>query len=275
MKYNFNMQKRRKIISWAIVLMGPIILLAVKGDMPRLLEMVHVRYEDISFALLPSADKAFAFGEAHFDAETPATYDIDRAEHFFVEAVSLDPKLPYLYHELARISFLRGNNARALALINLQIAAQGDNTPNSYYVRGLIEGYMGNYADSSRDYERFLQFDPNNWAAINDYSWVLLKSNRPQDAADALARGLSLFPDNPWLLNSYATALYELGQFRGALEAAAHARNAALHISRADWLHAYPGNDPHIAEEGISTLQKSTEDNIHTIELALVSGKVQ
>src|SRR3989338_8298768 len=242
MKYNFNMQKRRKIISWAIVLMGPIILLAVKGDMPRLLEMVHVRYEDISFALLPSADKAFAFGEAHFDAETPATYDIDRAEHFFVEAVSLDPKLPYLYHELARISFLRGNNARALALINLQIAAQGDNTPNSYY-----------------------------GAAINDYSCVLLKSNRPQDAADALARGLSLFPDNPWLLNSYATALYELGQFRGALEAAAHARNAALHISRADWLHAYPGNDPHIAEEGISTLQKSTEDNIHTIELALVS----
>jgi tetratricopeptide (TPR) repeat protein len=197
------------------------------------------------------------------------------ASYFFTQAAQMDPKLPYVYHELARISFLGGDFTKAMAQIDFQISMHGDSEPNSYYIRGLIEGYMGDYADSAKDYEHFLTFDPNDWAAMNDYSWVLLKANRPQDAADVLVRGLALFPDNPWLLNSYATALYELGQFHGALEAATHAENAAQNVTDADWLHAYPGNNPNVADEGITQLRESIADNVHTIELALVPHAVQ
>ncbi len=165
--------------------------------------------EDIMYALHPSPERAFAYGERHFSAGDVAEYDIVRAGYFFNEAAKKDPTIPYLYHELARIDFLRGDFTAALARINFQISMQGDKTPNSYYVRGLIEGYMGDYDASAKDYEHFLKFDPNNWAALNDYAWVLLKADRPGDAAEAAEKGLALFPNNAWLLNTDATALYE------------------------------------------------------------------
>src|ERR1051326_5399254 len=60
--------------------------------------------EDITMWLMPSAERAFAYGERHFDATNPALYDVRRANSFFIEAVAMNPRLPYVYHELARIS---------------------------------------------------------------------------------------------------------------------------------------------------------------------------
>jgi len=231
--------------------------------------------ENIVFALHPSASLAFQYGERHFNGQEPSEYDLARAEYFFEQAAARNPNTPYLFHELARIAFLEGDLTRALVLINIQIALHGDSEPNSYYVRGLIEGYMSDYADSAVDYKYFLQFDPEDWAAMNDYAWVLLKANEAQQALSVTQHGVALFPKNPWLLNSYTIALYETGDLLGASKNAVLALAATREVTQAEWLHAYPGNDPQIAAEGVAALQKAAEDNMHMVGLAVATSTVQ
>lgn len=232
-------------------------------------------FEDAGYFVNPTASRAFTYGERHFSSRDPAGYDIDRAEYFFNLAATKDSGIPYLYHELARVAFLKGDFGKALGFINAQITLYGDMAPNSYYVRGLIEGYMGSYDAAAKDYEHYLEFDPHNWAALNDYAWVLLKAGRAKDAAEATFTGLGIHPDNPWLLNSNATALYELGDYRGAFVQVGKASSALQSLTEGEWLRAYPGNDPKIAAAGITAFKKAVAENIHTIELALASSTVQ
>lgn len=240
--------------------------------MPWLLRTSANAYEDVSFSLSPSAERAFEYGEKHFDGQDVLNYDVKRAAKYFYKAQALDPNLLYVHHELARLAFLHGDFGTAMGYINVQIALHGDDTPNSYYVRGLIEGYMGDYASAAKDYEEFLKVDPHNWAAINDYAWVLLKAERLEEAAVATEDGLKYFPKNPWLLNSSAIALYELGNFQKAYERAQKAADLVLQVSEEEWLHSYPGNDPAIAQQGIATFRGAVSQNMHRIELALSSS---
>lgn len=231
--------------------------------------------EDIYFRLYASADRAYALGEKHFNATDADQYDVRRAQRFFRIAATMDPQHPVVHHELARIDFLNGYFISALARINFQIQQHGSTVPNSYYIRGLIEGYIGEYTLAALDYERYLQFDPTNWAANNDLAWVLLKAGRLHDALEAIDRGLTYFPTNPWLLNSRAIALYELGEYD---EAGVSARKASVEVEKLkaeDWLRAYPGNDPRVAAEGIAAFTKAVQDNMHRIEVQLKESNVQ
>jgi predicted Zn-dependent protease len=229
-------------------------------------------YENVSLALYPSGDKAFNYGEQHFNSSRyPDDYDINRAEHLFLEAVRLDPSLLYVHHELARIYFLHSDYADAMTQIDVQIEEHGDATPNSYYIRGLIEAYSGDYTDSAADYAHFLPYDPNDWAPRNDYAWVLLKLNRAKDALSVLAGGLLEYPQNPWLLNSDATALYELGDIPEALAQAQKAQVALRSLTLSQWSDAYPGNDPAIAAQGLSAFKAAVAHNVQMISAANTS----
>ncbi|MCE9541237.1 hypothetical protein K8R03_01605 [Candidatus Kaiserbacteria bacterium] len=254
---------------WTVILIASAVLAWYEWPL-----LVRVE-EGAQLASHPSPQLAYELGERHFDARRPRMYDIERALHLFSLAASLDPTLPNAYHELARIDFLKGNFNSALAKINFQISMHGDEMPNSYYIRGLIEGYMGDYAASAKDYEHYLTFDSHNWAAINDYAWVLLKDGRAEDAAVVTTEGLILFPDNPWLLNSQATALYEMNANIAAFDAAKKASVAVAKVTEKQWLTSYPGNDPKIAAQGVASFKKAVADNMHTMQLAVASSTVQ
>lgn len=221
----------------------------------------------------PSAERAYMYGNRHFDAAQRSEYDLDRAKYFFEEALRLNATHPYARHQLARLEFLKGDFENAERLIDQEIALpSGPTSPSSYYIRGLIRGYAGDYAGAIADYEAYLRTDSKNWAAINDYAWVLLKENRPHDALVALDWGLIYHPHNPWLLNSKATALFELDRIDAAFSSAVQASQEVEDLTEAEWLQAYPGNDPLIAREGIKTFKKAVRDNMHRIELALSEG---
>lgn len=211
---------------------------------------------------ITSPEGTYNCGERHFSEGTTSTYDLARAEYFFKQAAARDPQLPYVYHELARIAFLRGEYATALGLINIQIAHQGDKTPNSYYVRGLIEGYMGEYSQAVDDYKYFLKFDPQDWAGINDCAWVLLKDKRPLEAAAMTEDALRIYPKNPWLLSTSATALWQLGIKSLARERIQKASDAVSTLTDDEWSHAYPGNDPEIAGAGVRAFKKAVAANL-------------
>lgn len=236
-----------------------------------ILEASHMRvlavdtYEDVAYFMSSTPERAFTFGTRHFSVDDPADYDINRAKRFYMLAASKDPSMLNVYHQLARISFLQSDFKTALTQIDFQIDMHGETTPPSYYVRGLIEGYTGDYVDAEVDYAHFLRLEPENWAGLNDYAWVLLKDNKPAMAAAATASGLALYPDNPWLLNSSATALYEIGDVTGARVMVERAKAAVQTLTPAQWSIAYPGNDPAIAQEGVDTFKKAVDDNMRMI----------
>lgn len=245
----------------ATLFVAPLLFVQVNGRAD-----VLFLYERVSLFLSPSVERAYEYGARHFDAIHATSYDIDSAEYFFTRAAELNPRHPLIQHQLARIAFLRGNFPLALLRINSEL--KNNPTPSSYYVRGLIKGYAGDYTGAAVDYKRYLAYDPHNWAAINDYAWVLLKSKKAREAVVVTAGGLAHFSENPWLLNTNAIGLYEIGLLAPSLEQARKALRAVRTVSKKEWLVAYPGNDPKIAQEGIGTLQDSVRKNIHTLLLA-------
>ncbi len=232
-------------------------------------------YAVASLRLFSNAALAYEYGNQHFSSKNPAVYDIDRAEYFFNEAYRLDPTLPYVRHQLARVAFLRGDFETALSLINSEIALKdtGPDSQSSYYIRALINAYRGDYAASGEDYKKFLETHPTNWAAINDYAWVLLQDGRARKAVDVSLKGLRYHPKNPWLLNTNAIALHEIGLTDAAQEQVKKATQAMLITTEQDWLTAYPGNDPRIAEEGLLSFKDSVRKNMHTMTVAELESR--
>lgn len=244
-------------LTTALVSAGPVAVTAAKAW-----QFVHVQINR-------GAETPYRYGDMRFAALDEAWYDINAAEYYFRTARERDAGLPYVHHQLARIAFLRGDFIGALVLINRELEVNPEPSPSSYYIRGLIEGFAGMYDLAAKDYERYLSSDPTNWAAINDYAWVLLKAGRSHEALDVTIRGLNYFPDNPWLLNSNAIALYEEGHVEAASEQIRLALEAALTLTEEDWLIAYPGNDPRVARDGLNALGDSIRMNTLTIRGAL------
>ncbi len=115
---------------------------------------------------------------------------------------------------------------------------------------------------AAADYEKYFTLAPANWAAINDYAWVLLKADLPEAAHEALVWGLQEWPENAWLLNNQATALYELGRYEEARAVAEQAVVAIEKLSQEDWLNSYPGNDPKVADLGLATFKQAAAENL-------------
>lgn len=259
-------------VSLATIAIIGIFVVSVESLRHTAVRSWYAAEEAVLLSLFPSAERAYAYGGRHLDGNNVALYDVDRAEVYFEKAISMDKEHAYAHHELARIAFLKGDFVKALSLINLALEYNDGSKASSYYVRGLILGYMERYDESADDYERFLDENPINWAAINDYAWVLLKAGRIEEAAVATLGGLRMHRDNPWLLNTNAIALYELGYLDQARHQARAAIKAVHSLDNEDWSLAYPGNDPFIAREGLHALQDSIMRNMHTIADAARSG---
>jgi tetratricopeptide (TPR) repeat protein len=245
------------------VLSGILILCSFVALMTKdgIAKITAVRLETVQY-FSPTEKNAETLGDMYLDATYhPSLYDRDRAYYFFMQALRLDPNQPGVRHQLARVAFLNGNFGSALWYIDHEISLPGHSPiPSSYYVRGLIEGYSGDYADAAHDYETYLQTDPSNWAAMNDYAWVLLKASRYEDAYSLTKRGLDLWPHNPWLLNSAAIALFELHKPLASAYSMQAVQNVRQ-VTAAEWRTAYPGNDPAIAADGIEALMEAVIHN--------------
>lgn len=225
--------------------------------------------EEVALLMQPTAERAYLLGNAHFDASDPAHYDLDRARELYLRAIAIDPSVPYAHHQLARIEFLRSNFSGALELINTEIALPGGPaSPSSYYIRALILGFDGSYAEAASDYREYLVHDPSNWAAVNDLAWVLLKDGKYEETITAIDSVLHAWPDNPWLYNSKAIALFELGRIEEAYLAILSAHDHVPRVTEDMWSMAYPGNDPLMAHEGVQTFRTAVTENMHRIGLA-------
>ncbi len=98
---------------------------------------------------------------------------------------------------------------------------------------------------------------------------MLLKDNKPKEALAAIDTVLPYWQENPWLLNSRATALFDLGRKKEAYDAILLASAAVAKLTPSQWSRAYPGNDPLIGQEGVDKFKKAVDNNMHRISEAL------
>ncbi len=223
--------------------------------------------EKIDFFLHPSVEQAVRYGQKHLDTVHATEHDLQTARYFYTRASHMDPTHVGVHHQLARIEFLSGRYPEALAEVNAEIEnGTHENLAASYYLRGLIAGYMDDYASAVRDYRTYVSLNPNGWEGRTDLAWVLVKTHAYEEALRVVDDGLVRWPDNPWLLSMRATILYESGRKKEALEVMRRAQKAVEAITEAEWLRAYPGNHPSAAAVGIETLKKAARDNLAQME---------
>lgn len=181
-------------------------------------------------------------------------------------ALLLDADVVDAWHQRARIAFIDGDFDSAKRMINEQIRLHGDSFMASYYIRGLVYGFNKEYAPAEKDFEHFLTWDPNNWAANNDLAWLYFSQGK-FDAADLQAsKGLLHNSGNPWLLMMRGMARFNLGRREEALTDLSEAREAAKVLVEDDWRKAYPGNDPRAAALGLAELHATIDKNIVLIQ---------
>lgn len=207
------------------------------------------------------ANLALEIGNYYFNVGGKGKYDLKKADEYFRMAIAIDPNVPDAWHQRARIAFLKGDFKDALEKINTQISLHGDTFMASYYIRGLIYGYDGQFDNAILDFKKFISWDSRNWAAYNDLAWIYFQKGEYRKTGEVADWGLAMFPQNPWLLTMKGVALLNDGHRADAGKILNQALVRAKALTAGDWERAYPGNDPAVAEEGLMAMIQAIEFN--------------
>lgn len=204
---------------------------------------------DIALVLIRrDAKLALELGNYYFNG---GAYDLGAAERAFLQALAIDPNVKRAHYQISRIRFLRGHFIKALEEVNQEMRMHPE-IPNSYYVRGLINGYMGHFAEAETDFSKFVELVPLQWAGYNDLVWILAKRGKFQEAKDVILAAFDKLPGektrNPWLWTSLGVASLNLKDYNYARDAFLKALTITNTMSPQYFWSAYPGNDPRDAE---------------------------
>lgn len=219
-------------------------------------------FPQMVMAFNEDATLALEVGNYYFNVYSNGVYDLKKAEYHFERALMLDLYVKDAWHQLARIDFLEGNFNGAIFKINKQIELHNDELMSSYYIRGLILGYMGRYDEAEENFLLFLEWDPKNWATHTDLAWVYFSGSEYQKSADIARAGLFYSQTNPWLLNMLGVALINTGEIDEAKKILEFALENANLLTETDWHKAYPGNNPNIGIQGLSEMKEAIQYNI-------------
>lgn len=227
------------------------------------------------------AQLAYEIGNSYFIDAAPGKYDLKRASVFYERAIYLNPKLSNPWLMLGRIDFLNGDFHSALYKIN-KIEPKGTDInladyTGFYYWRGLVNGYIGRFEDAESDFRNVIEGNKlendgvGAWAAYVDLAWVYFQEGKFEEIREVMEEAVGFYPDNPWVLTMYGTALLNLGSHKEAENVLAHALDEAGKLTPEDWGNAYPGNDPLHARSGLDELLQTIQYNY---ELASENGDV-
>lgn len=208
------------------------------------------------------AGLALEIGNYYFNTNGDGQYDLKKASYYFMRALAMDPHVPDAWHQLSRIDFLRGHFPDALIKINTQIELHGNSLMASYYIRGLIYGFLGNTSAAEKDFKIFLSWDTKNWAAHNDLAWIYFSKGNYRNAETIARQGLAFNPRNTWLLTSLGVALLNEGKKEEAHTVLADALKESEKLTPSDWHRAYPGNDPLLGDTGLQKMREVIKRNL-------------
>lgn len=213
-----------------------------------------------------SAELHYEVGNFYFGG---GDYDISKAENNFKEAAQTAEEehitIPGLHYQLARLYFIQGNFFEAKKEIDKELLLFPD-YKRSYYVRGLINGYAGKYAEAEADFKSFLAWKPESWAGHNDLVWIYFTKGDYKNAEHYAREGLQYAPDNPWLNNALGVALLNLKEYSESALYLQKALQRFEQMTPADWGIAYPGNNPSLYQKGFDSTKDTIKKNLKLAE---------
>lgn len=198
-------------------------------------------------------------------------YDLDKAAKYYKVAGIVDWKASYPHYQLARVLFMKTNYKDALAEIDRALALNPENK-RAYYIRGLIDGYAGNYKAAAEDFQKFIAWAPKEWAGYNDLAWAYYEDKNYEKAVEAAKRGLEVASDNAWLLNGLGVSLQVLGKNEEAKSVLEKSAEIAKGMTASDWKKAYPGNDAQTAEWDLAQFKTDVNFNMQLAASPFSSG---
>jgi serine/threonine-protein kinase len=148
---------------------------------------------DTGFALAHAALARAHLGVYWFRGD-PSPRRLNLAKGALDRALALEPKLPAAHLALADYYYHgKLDYPRALDAIR---TAQGlaRNDPEALRLKGLIERRQGRWDDAIADFERTVELDPRNTAALADLCETRASTRRYEDARDACERFNMLAP---------------------------------------------------------------------------------
>ncbi len=196
-------------------------------------------------------------------------YNLDLAEYFFTKANENKNPKQWVNYQLSRISFIRGDLDTALHFADRELVLYPDNC-RTHYIRGLTYGYIDTVQsldNAISDFEKFNVCFPNTWAGHNDLAWFWFRKGNMKKVIEVVEVVIEKNKKNPWLENTYGTALMNVGEYKKAREAFEAAKKSADLMTKESWGVAYPGNNPKVYGKGLSAMRESIEKNLKALEV--------
>ena len=209
-----------------------------------------------------NSDVYVDLGSQYFGGAQP--YNVLLAKEYFEKAISRDAENYLAHYQLARVLFVLNDIEGAKEHIDTSTALVPDFSRN-YYMQGLIYGFAQEYEKAEAGFKEFITRQPNLWAGYVDLSWIYFAQGKFTEGRELLEPIVDMFPNNPWVANSYGLFLMHSHQFAEASEQFDIALAALGAMMPDDFGIAYPGNDPAYYEEGYEQMSTSIEHNIATL----------
>jgi tetratricopeptide (TPR) repeat protein len=202
-----------------------------------------------------------------FFGSVPALYNARFAQFFFGRAAHpfFGSPAPYAHHELSRTYFIQGDLLEALKDAQEELRLYPDHTA-TYYILGLTYGYMGRTQSAIDAFSHYIDTHPETWAGRNDLAWIQFRAGDIQGALETIQPAYKMYPDNPWVLNTYGVLLINSNKLSEAQKILQEGSTLANSMTLDKWGRAYPGNDPRVYATGLSAMQKSFKDNLLLVE---------
>ncbi len=216
-------------------------------------------------------DDPFVRGQYYFNHGDRAdgTYDLARAERYYLEAVRADPRGNELaWYQLGRVMFIQGRLPEAVSYFKTQQEYFGEKIPNVHYMLGLTYGFLGKETGipmywylGEEHFLKFIAYKPQSpWAHV-DLAWIYFSQGKYDDMLATVRAVLPLHEQNPWIQNMYGLALMNTGKYDDAYTAFSKAEDLATDVSLEEWGRSYPGNDPALWGAGYESFVESISKN--------------
>lgn len=196
-------------------------------------------------------------------SDTVRNVDLAQAFYWYAANPLIGDPAPYAHYQLSRTYFIQGALGDARIEAERELELYPDHVRTNY-ILGLTYGYQFKEQEAIEAFSRFIDAEPNSWAARNDKAWLQFRTGDTEGALETMRPIADVL--NPWVQNTYGVLLLNEGMYEEAEVALLEADRLVAELSPETWGNAYPGNDARIYPLGLDAMRESIANNLSLIE---------
>ncbi len=143
--------------------------------------------------------------------------NIDGAKDHYRQSTLADPTYKIPWNNLGIIEMSEGNLTEADSLFRRAVAIDTAYSAALYNL-ATVRWDLQDLDGAENYYGLSLAADSSLLGGYNNLGALLLELDRPDDARDVLDRGLSRYPDQPYLMKNRGVAAFDLGEDESAID---------------------------------------------------------